>query len=220
MGTISFVFPAVFVVMCIVAIPVISWILRRLHENMRAIAGELGLSYRGPLEAAPDSSAATGVRRFLGLLAPWRMVGNLSGVFVTISPETKGKTSYSAVAAHFPRPLAFTMRIGRETALARLGKAVLGLEDIEVGSGQFDEEVRIRGIDRAGIVSLLAHADVQERILAALRASRSITVTEKAAHWEKQGTVEETETYRRALDLVVPIVRALIDAGAFPDQDR
>ena len=51
----------------------ISWILRRLHENMRAIAGELGLSYRGPLETAPDSSAATGVRRFLGLLAPARV---------------------------------------------------------------------------------------------------------------------------------------------------
>jgi hypothetical protein len=217
MDFIAIAFPAVFVVLAAAAIPAMGWILRRLHENMRRIASELGLSYRGPLEAsAPDGAASgQGARRFLRLLEPWRMVGNLSGVFVTVSPESKGKQRYSVAEAHFPRPLPFTMLIGRETAFTKLGMAVLRQEDILSGDAQFDTEARVRGSDGPRIAALLGDQRVRESILAALRVSRAITISEKGASWQQQGLVEDAKRYREALDLLLPIVQALQAAGCF-----
>jgi hypothetical protein len=221
MDFISIAFPAVFLVSAVAAIPLMGWILRRLHARMRHVAEELDLSYRGPLESAPEGSAAVeGARRFFRLLEPWRMVGNLEGVFVTISPESKGKQRYSVAEAHFPRPLPFTMLITRETAAGKIGKAVLGLEDIQAGDPQFDKEVRVRGSDSRGIASLLEDRGVRERILAALRASRAVTITEKGASWQQQGLVEDPQAYRDALGLLLPIVQALQAAGHFQDSPR
>jgi hypothetical protein len=218
---VSLIVALVVAALCALTFLVVSRTLRRLHETMRAIAAELGLSYRGPLEdaspnAPPDHLPPAGPRGFFRLLAPWRLVGNRCGVSVAVFPETRGRTSYAVVEASFPAPLPFTMRIGRETALARMGKAVLGLTDIEIGAAAFDKDVRVRGSDPARIVSLLAHADVQDRILAALRASRAVTVTERAARWERQGAPMKAEAYREALDLVAPIARAISDSGLFP----
>lgn len=217
----GFIVPLVFVGLCAISFLVMSRMLRRLHEKMRAVAAELGLSYRGPLEDAPagvpsDHLAPAGPRGLFRMLGPWRLVGNRSGVFVAVFPETRGKTSYTVIEAYYPEALPFTVRIGRETALARLGKSVFGMSDIEVGSERFDSEVRVRGSDPARIAGLLAHADVQDRILAALQASRLVTVTERAARWEKQGTPMKAEACREALDLVVPIARAIADSGLFP----
>ncbi|MCX7031470.1 MAG: hypothetical protein NTU62_15305 [Spirochaetes bacterium] len=78
--------------------------------------------------------------------------------------------------------------------------------------------VRVKGSEPDRIGRLLSSTGVQDRILAALEASPTVTVTEKAARWEKRGTVEKAETYQQAMDLVVPIVRALKDAAVFgPD---
>jgi hypothetical protein len=99
--------------------------------------------------------------------------------------------------------------------MARLGKAVFGIQDIQVGSEQFDAAVRVKGSDPERARRLLTHTGVQDRILAALEASPTVTVTENAARWEKRGTVEKAETYQQAMDLVVPIVRALKDTAVF-----
>ena len=56
---------------------------------------------------------------------------------------------------------------------------------------------------------------MQDRILAALQASPTVIVTEKAVTWEKRGTVERAETYRSAIELVVPVVSALRNTDAF-----
>jgi hypothetical protein len=213
--------PLVFVALCAVSFLVMSRMLRKMHETMRAIAAELGLSYRGPLEEAPpgapaDSLPPAGPRGFFRIMAPWRLIGNRSDVFVAIFPESRGKTSYTVVEAYYPEPLPFTMRIGRETALARMGKSLFGLSDIEVGSQRFDEEVRVKGSDPDRVAALLAHADVQERILAALQASPLVSVTERAARWERQGTPTKVEVFRGALDLVVPVAAAISRSGVFP----
>ena len=143
-------------------------------------------------------------------------------VAVAIYLETRGsgksRTTYSIVEASFPRPLAFSMLVYRESAMAKFGKAVFGLKDIEVGSEQFDKAVRIKGSDPERIARLLAGSGIQDRILTALQASPTISVTSKAALWEKRGTWVKAETYQQAMDLVVPIVRALKDARAF-EQD-
>jgi hypothetical protein len=194
---------------------------RRLAGLMRGVADELGFTYHGPGEALPVGAEPTGIRRLLQVLQPWRLTGMHGDVEVAIYLEKRGagrnKTAYSIVEASFPTPLPFTLRLGKETAKVRFGKALFGIQDIEVGIEQFDSAVRIKGSDPDRIRQVLSSAGVQDRILAALEAWPRIAVTETAAHWEKQGTVKDAESYRRAMDLVVPIVRALKDAGAFKE---
>jgi hypothetical protein len=211
--------PVVFIGSILVSIPLVYRYLRSHNERMRRVADELGFTYNGPGVEPPGADVPSAAQRFMRVLKPWRLTGMRDEVAVAIYLESRGggksKTTYSIVEASFPHPLPFTLRVGRESAMAKFGKAVFGLQDIEVGVEQFDAAVRIKGSDPDGIRRALSGTGVQDRILAALEASPTITVTEKAARWEKRGTVEKAETYQQAMSLVVPIVRALKDARAF-----
>jgi hypothetical protein len=191
-------------------------------ERMRRVADELGFTFHGPGEEPPGAAEPTGAQRVLQSLKPWRITGTRDDVAVAIYTETRGggksKTTYSIVEASFPRPLAFRMLVYRQSAMARFGKAVFGLQDIEVGSEQFDKAVRIKGSDPDRIARLLSGSGIQDRILTALQASPTISVTSKAVLWEKRGWGEKAEIYRQAIELVMPIVRAMKDTRAFePD---
>jgi len=195
---------------------------RRNAERMRSVADELGFTFHGPGEEAPGAAEPAGAQHLLQTLKPWRVTGMRDDVAIAIYLETRGsgksRTTYSIVEASFPRPLPFSMLIYRESAMARFGKAVFGLKDIEVGVEEFDKTVRIKGSDPDRIARLLSGSGIQDRIMAALQASPTISVTSKAALWEKRGWEAKVEIYRQAMDLVVPIVRALKDARAF-EQD-
>lgn len=203
----------------LLSIPLMLRYQRRTHERMRAVADELGFTYHGPDDQLPGVPAPGIGQRLLRLVRPWRLTGTRDGVAVTIYPEVRGsgrnKTTYSIVEASFPRQLPFTLRVGRETALTRFGKAVFGIQDIEVGSDRFDAGVRIQTSDPERARRLLADAGVQDRILTALQASPATIVTEKAVIWEKHGTVRAAETYQTAIEAVVPVVAALRSADAF-----
>jgi hypothetical protein len=215
----SIIIPIIFVGSIFVAIPLVIRYLRRHNERMRRVADELGFSYNGPGAEPPGTAEPTGVQRFLQALKPWRITGMRDDVAVAIYTESRGsgksRTTYSIVEASFPKPLPFTLRIGRESAMTRFGKAVFGLKDIEVGVEEFDKAVRIKGSDPDRVVGLLSGSGIQDRILSALQASPTVSVTERAAFWEKRGTVDKAEAYQQAMALVVPIVRALKDARAF-----
>lgn len=218
----SVIVPVFFAAAILVSLLLVYRHLRRHNERMRGVADELGFSYNGPGAEPPGTPKATGAQRFLQAIKPWRITGMRDDVAVAIYLETRGggksRTTWSIVEASFPRPLPFTLRVGRETAMARFGKAVFGLQDIEVGAEEFDRTVRIKGSEPDRIARLLSGSGVQDRILTALQASPTVMVTERSVRWEKRGTVEKAETYRQAMDLVVPIVRALKDARAF-EQD-
>jgi hypothetical protein len=209
----------IFVGATLLSIPLVYRFMRRNHERMRAVADELGFTFHGGADQPPGAPGQGFGQRLLKILQPWRLAGTRDGVAVAIYLESRGsgksRTTYSIVEASFPRPLPFTLRVGRETALTRLGKAVFGIQDIEVGSGRFDAEVRIRTGDPERARRLLADAGVQERILTALEASPTVIVTEKAVTWEKRGTGENAETYRTAIEHIVPVVVALRSADAF-----
>lgn len=210
---------AIFIGTTLLSIPIILRFLRRNRERMRAVADELGFTYHGGDDQLPGAPEQGFGQRLVKILQPWRLTGVRDGVAVAIYLESRGggksRTTYSIVEASFPRPLPFTLRVGRETALTRLGKAVFGIQDIEVGSDRFDAAVRIRTSDPDRARRLLADAGVQERILAALDTSATVIVTEKAVIWEKRGTMERSDTYRTAIELVVPVVAALRSVDAF-----
>lgn len=209
----------IFAATTLISIPLVLRYLRRTRERMRAVADELGFTYHGgddPIPGVPEGGIG---QRLLQSVRPWRLTGVRDGVAVEIHLESRGsgksRTTYSIVEAAFPRPLPFTLRVGRETALTRFGKAVFGIQDIEVGSDRFDAAVRIRTSDPERARRMLADAGVQERILAALDTSATVIVTEKAVIWERRGTVTNAETYRAAIEAVAPVVVALRSVDAF-----
>ena len=215
----TIIIPVIFGGLILLSIPIVYRYLRSHNERMRRVADELGFSYNGPGVEPPGVAEPSAAKRFLEVLRPWRITGMRDEVAVAIYLETRGgsknKTTYSIVEASFPHPLPFALRLGRESVMAKIGKAVFGLQDIEVGVEQFDKAVRIKGSDPDRIRQLFSGTGVQDRILTALEASPTIFVTETTVRWEKRGTVEKAETYQQAMSLVVPIVRALKDARAF-----
>jgi hypothetical protein len=212
MDSLSIAVPIGFLCACLLSIPLVAWFLGSLHKAMQSVADELGLSYRGPLEQ-PFGGTATAIRDFLRLFEPWRLVGTVAGVFVAVFPQPRGKMSYTVVEATFPRPVGFSLRIGRETLLDALGKAVAGLQDIQTGDTLFDEWVRVRSADPRAAAKLLGHEELRCRILAAVRFPGSVVVTEKSIRWEKRGTVREAGTYRGVLDIILPVVHAIVNAS-------
>jgi hypothetical protein len=211
--TLSVLIPVGFMCACVLSVPVIFGFLGSLHETMQAVADKLGLSYRGPLEERPERTAAGAARGFLRLFEPWRLVGNVAGVFVAVFPLSRGKSTYSVVDASFPRPLGFSLRVGRETLLDALGRAVAGLQDIQTGDQVFDEAMRVQAANSHAAAVLLAHEEVRRRILAAQGLPGSVVVTEKSVRWEKRGTVRDADLYRGVLDLVLPVVHAIVSAS-------
>jgi len=185
---------------------------RRIHESMRRIAVELGMTGAG-LGGEPGSS---GFRGFLATLAPWRLEGTQRGVAVACYPITRGgsksSTTFTVVEAALPSPLGRGLHVGKETALTRLGKTVLDLQDITVGGERFDSAVRVKGGDAARIRALLADAAVRERILGALDYAPTVTVTDTGARFERQGNVTDAAVYRRVIDLLTAIVEAIVEA--------
>jgi hypothetical protein len=194
----------------------------RIARRMRRQADELGFSYRGPGGEPEAGYPSTGFRGFLRSFEPWYVTGRRDDVPFAIFLELRGgsrsKTRYTIVEAAYPQPLPFTMRIGRETALARLGKAAFGLQDIETGDERFDAAARVKGSDPDRIRRVLAAPGVRDRIVAAIEAGSKVIVTEAAVRWETLGTVKRTEIFQQALDRVVPIVKAMADARVFAQE--
>jgi hypothetical protein len=219
MDRLNIILPVIFIGWTLLSIPIVYRFLRRNRERMRSVADELGFTFHGGDDQSPGAPEQGFGRRLLQILKPWRITGSRDGVAVAIYLESRGggksRTTYSIVEASFPRPLPFTLRMGRETSLTRFGKAVFGIQDIEIGSDRLDAGVRIRTSDAERARRLLADAGVQERILAALQAFPTVIVTERAVIWEKRATVRNTETWRAAIEAVVPVVVALRSADAF-----
>ncbi len=215
----SILLPIIFIGGILLMMVIAVRVFRRNAERMRGVADELGFTYQGPGAEPTGEAESTGALRALKSLKPWRLTGLRDDIAVAIYLETRGsgrsRTTYTIVEASFPRPLPFSLLLYKESAFARFGKAVFGLKDIEVGVEQFDAAVRIKGSDPDRIRQLLSGTGIQDRILSALEASPTITVNSTSARWEKRGSTGKAETFRQAMDLVVPIVRALKDARAF-----
>jgi len=159
------------------------------------------------------------VKRFLAVLKPWRVTGSRDGVEVAIYPvhrfEGRIRKTYTIVEASLSRLLPFCLEVSHESGLAKVGKVLLGIPDVEIGDAEFDRAVRINAADREAVRRQLADAQVRGRILTALQAWPGITLTDRAAVFEAQVSSLGAEQCRRVMDLVVPIVVALRDAGAF-----
>jgi hypothetical protein len=163
----------------------------------------------------PGPSAESAMKDYDKMPAPLRklfeasgaatcIAGTADGARITICFETRssGKTSttYTVVRADYPTPLPFELHIAHEGTFIRLGKALFGLRDLEIGDEAFDRAVRIKTGDDAAARAVL---------LGMIALSTEAFATNAHATWERQGRRLDPSEIRAVIAALVPVTRTL-----------
>jgi len=141
------------------------------------------------------------------------ITGTADGVRITIFFESRGsgksQTTYTVVRADYPKPLPFELHIAYEGTFIRLGKALFGLRDLEVGDEAFDRAVRIKTDGEAAARAVLANAGARAAILGMIALSKEAFATNAFATWERQGRRYDPSEIRTVIAVLVPVTRTL-----------
>jgi hypothetical protein len=139
-------------------------------------------------------------------------VGTVEGVQVTIyaySTGGKNSSTFTVVRGDYRQPLPFELRVTSEGGLTRLGKALVGLKDIEIGDEVFDRAVRIKAATEAGAKEALTMPGARDAVLALLALPGYASITNTCALWEQQGRHFDPEKSRERVTAVAAVARAL-----------
>jgi hypothetical protein len=201
--------------------------MKRGREEARDQAGRLGLEYVDGLEALRRSYIDSGqakaleafdrmpafLRSFAESAAPWRMEGPWKGVRVSVYRETRssGKSSrtYVVAKAFYPAPLTFKFRAAREGTMAKIGKALFGLKDVQIGDADFDPKVRIRADDEAGAAARVFREAAAASFLALLDRFPDAVADSAGVTRERQASLLPDEELREVLDLLAAFAAAV-----------
>ncbi len=200
---------------------------RRIMEDAANLAALLGFELVEGVEAvrrsAPGFSEQAVMENYKRLPVPLRrlveeaasfvIVGTVDGAGIAIHLESRGtgesQTTYTVVRADYPKPLPYDLRVGHEGALLRLGKALFGLRDVEIGDEEFDRAVRIKAGDEVAAKVMFGRPQAKAAILDLLALSRSAYATQSYAQWEREGVRLEVSEVRSVIEKLVPVTRAL-----------
>lgn len=204
----------------------------RIRERARSLAAELGFdcveggpALAGAVEAQNlegfTAKAATLLTRLLATTMPWRLEGRVEDFRVTIRPETrssgKSSTTYTIVEVFLPSPLPYKLRVAKEGLFTKLGKALFGLSDVEVGDPAFDPLVRIKAEDPLAARLLLGDEEAKRAFTALLESVDGLSgslsggayADQEKLHWEKVGYHLDPAQIGAILELLVPAAKAL-----------
>lgn len=214
------VFLVVSIVVTVLLIPKMLRGMRRGREEARDQAGRLGLEYVDGLDALRRSYIDSGqakaleafdkmpafLRSFAQSAAPWRMEGTWKGARVSVYRETRssGKSSrtYVVVRAFYPAPLPFKFRASREGTMTKIGKALFGLKDVQIGDQDFDPKVRIRAEDEGAAASLFFREAVATAFLDLLEKFPEAVAESSGVVRERQASLLPDEELREVLNLL------------------
>jgi hypothetical protein len=141
------------------------------------------------------------------------VTGTTDGVRITIFFETRGsgksRTTFTVVRADYPKPLPFELHIAHEGMFTRLGKALFGLRDLEVGDEAFDRAVRVKTDDATAARAALGSSSARAAILGMMALSKESFATNAYATWERQGRRYDPSEMRAVIAVLVPVTRTL-----------
>lgn len=231
MESLELIAPAIFVASStIVVVGALYWGIksaRRDRERVRQAALTLGLEYRDGEDAMRAAYEGTGkaarfamyekqpafLRKFFAALGPWRLTGERDGLRIEIYEETrstgKNSTTYTVARVHYPKPLPYELRAAKEGVFTKIGKAIFGLQDVEVGDPEFDREFRVKAGDPLAAKLLLGRGEIQRPLLEALRRYPAFRVESAFVHFEKVGIRTGAEELQAILEALLPAARAI-----------
>ncbi|MBN1243842.1 MAG: hypothetical protein JXA15_14160 [Spirochaetales bacterium] len=199
---------------------------RKKVEKAKALAEALGLEFTDG-KAAPDAlpgedgvdrtrvlrgKSSSLARIIMAKAGGFRVHGEYAGAGVAIWLETRsnGKSSstWTLVRAYLAGPLRFSLRMSREGAMTKLGKALFGLKDLELGDDAFDPKVRVKTDDPVQAKLVLDH-EARRAVLALLEAYPEAHVKSDAATWERVGLHLDPEKLRPLLEALAKVAATL-----------
>ncbi|MDP3179055.1 MAG: hypothetical protein Q8M76_14195, partial [Spirochaetaceae bacterium] len=150
-------------------------------------------------------------RKLITSGAWWRLAGARRGVRVAVTLESRGKnqTTYTVVRAFYPRELDFELRISKEGIPTKIGKALFGLQDVEVGSPEFDPFLRVKATDTGAAQRLLGPSEPRQALLAAIQAYPAMVADRRHVSWEICGSHLKVEELEPVLDSLAAVAAAL-----------
>ena len=194
---------------------------------MRALGTDYGLVFLEGEEAFRKSIADWGGDQYLEQLekipAPfkrlllsnvhWRLEGEHKGFRVTVYPETrqgrKSPTMYTVARVFYRQGLDYELTAAREGFLARLGKAVLGLQDVTIGDEDFDEEIRIKTSDPEAAKLLLCRPEIRSAIMKLTMLRGDFEIEKTFVQWESLGSAAGKAEVSAALAALVRVAAAM-----------
>jgi hypothetical protein len=141
------------------------------------------------------------------------LTGTSDGVRITIFTENRGagksNTTYTVVRADYPTPLPFELHIAYEGGFTRLGKALFGLRDLEIGDEAFDRAVRIKTNDEGAARAALGSPGARAAILGMIALSKESFATSTHARWEGTGLRFDPSEMHSVIAALAPVARTL-----------
>lgn len=195
---------------------------RREAERARSLAAGLGLRFidgKSLTDAASWSAKLPAfIRGIAQSLAGWKIEGNYGGAEVEIYPQVRsaGKSSstYLVVRARYAAPLGIDLNIWKEGFFTRVGKALFGLKDVEVGDWDFDRAVRIKCSDPDAARELFSAMAAREAVKTLFEAFPYVWIGPEAVQWERIATKAAYEQVPAVLEAIRPVVAAFNSARA------
>lgn len=150
------------------------------------------------------------IRRFSIAMTPWRIEGERGGIRVAVYRESRGKnnSTYTIARAYPAPPLPFSLSVTREGGAYKLGKALFGLQDIELGDPELDPIVKVKSGDPMAARLRLGQGEARSALLEAATL-KYFRLTESYAHWERHGAADDPAELGPILDLLVRVAKAV-----------
>lgn len=195
-------------------------------EQIRMTASLLGLELKEGLDAVKELYDEEGqarfaaglaklpkpILRFLAMGAQWRLEGEREGVRVSIHAEArqsgKNSTTYTVVRAYAEDDAGFALSVTREGAFFKLGKALFGLEEVQLDDPELDPKVKIKAQDASSARALLCRDEVRRSLLDLCAIKGDFRLSRDRIQWERQGVLTDAAELGAVLDLLLPIARA------------
>ena len=146
----------------------------------------------------------------------------------TVSTD-KSHVTYTRMRAPFVNPEGFPFTIYRKGFFSELGK-LLGMQDIEVGDPEFDEEFIIKGNDEGRVQTLFADARLRELV----RVQPTIHLQVKDSegwfgpkfpenvdelHFQVVGVIKDVDRLKALFDLFASVLEQLCRIGSAYKQE-
>ena len=147
----------------------------------------------------------------LKAVMPWRIDGEYNGVKVDIHSESRGggkqSRTYIVMSAVYPEQLPFSFRAGREGTLAKIGKTLLGMQDVQTGDPDLDPKVRIVSDDEGGAVSVFRNPDASRAFLSLLESFPESVAHSDRVTYERENRKFSRDDIPRVLELLTAFAR-------------
>ena len=105
----------------------------------------------------------------------------------------------------------FDINIGPEHVFLKIGKR-LGMQDIQIGTPEFDESFLIRGSDEMAVRSFLA-PEIQESILGLKERSPTVRIQKKSFHLEISSTLNDEQQHDHFIDAGLKMLKKAVQIG-------